>query len=58
MKKTPIFPVMGKKIKPADFMRQYHCPHYEACMNEAAIKDRLLDCGSCEYRFQEFKETE
>ena len=57
MDKKPILPMKGKKIKPSDFVRHYHCPHYETCMYEAAKKDRLLDCGVCEYRLKDFKET-
>jgi hypothetical protein len=57
MDKAPIFPMKGKKIMPSDFARHYHCPHYETCIDEAAKKDRLLDCGACEYRLYDFKET-
>jgi len=55
MDKAPIFPRKSKKIKPSDFARHYHCPHYETCMYEAAKKDRLLDCGACEYRLKDLK---
>ena len=54
MEKTPNFPVTGKKIKPSDYIRHFHCQHYDTCVYEAAIKDRLLDCGACEYRLFDF----
>jgi hypothetical protein len=57
MDKAPIFPMKGKKIKPSDFARHYHCPHYETCIDEAAKKDRHLDCGACEYRLYDLKEA-
>jgi len=57
MDKAPIIPMKAKKIMPSDFERPYHCPHYETCMYEMAPKDRLLDCGACEYRLNEIKET-
>ena len=57
MYRTPIFPMSGYKIQPSDFARHYHCPHYETCIDEAAKKNLLLDCGSCEYRLYDFKKA-
>ena len=50
MEKTPVFHKVGKKKKQLDCIRNFNCEHYEYCINEAAMKDFLLDCGSCEYQ--------
>jgi hypothetical protein len=50
MERSPIFPTPAKKILPADFLRNYRCPHYDICLGEAADQDLYLDCGICIYK--------
>jgi hypothetical protein len=50
MQKSPIFPILTDETKPTDFLRNYLCLHYDACLNEAADRNQLLDCGKCIYK--------
>ena len=50
MDKSPLFPVHKRGIKPADFLRNYLCPHYDQCLCEAAIHNFYLDCNACGYK--------
>jgi hypothetical protein len=50
MKREPLFPSPAKGITPADFPRNYMCPHYDSCLDDAAEKDFYLDCSICGYK--------
>ena len=51
MEKNPTFHFLGnKKKKPPVCIRNFHCQHYNACMDEAAMKNLLLDCKVCDYK--------
>jgi len=50
MNRSPIFPVLGNKTDTHEFIRNYWCPHYDMCLNEAAEINRYLDCSSCAYK--------
>jgi len=32
------------------FLRNYRCPHYDQCLNDAAKTNSYLDCCQCAYR--------
>ena len=55
MNRDPLFHRQSKKIKASDFLRNTFCDHYETCLDEAARKDQLLDCGSCDYNFSYYQ---
>ncbi len=50
MERTPIFPSPAKNAAPADYLRNYWCPHYDACLVEAADRNLYLDCSHCGYK--------
>ena len=58
MAKTPIFHKVGNKKKLPLCKRNFNCQHYKDCINEAAMKNFLLDCGSCEYKLTTCLEDE
>ena len=55
MDRFPLFHRQSKKIKATDFLRNIFCDDYIACLDEAARKDQLLDCGSCDYKFSYYQ---
>jgi len=55
MNRDPLFHRQRKKIRASDFLRNTFCDHYETCLDEAARKDQLLDCGSCDYKFSYYQ---
>jgi hypothetical protein len=50
MLRSPLFPRPTDKTFPTDFLRNYLCFHYDICLEEAADKNLLLDCGTCIHR--------
>ena len=50
MERTPTFSEPISKVIPPDSLRNFWCPHYEVCLNEAARLDYYLDCSECLYR--------
>jgi hypothetical protein len=50
MDKTPLFPSYSKKADTTDFLRNYSCPHYDVCLEEAADRDLYLDCSICRFK--------
>jgi hypothetical protein len=50
MQKSPIFPILTDETRPTDFLRNYLCLYYDACLNEAANLNLLLDCGTCFFK--------
>lgn len=50
MDKVPLFPRQAKNVTAADFLRNFWCPHYKVCLNEAADRDLYLDCSICMYK--------
>jgi hypothetical protein len=47
MKRTPLFPAPSPKLSPEAYLRNYWCPHYDTCLDEAAALDHYLDCSQC-----------
>ena len=50
MERTPTFLKMKSKLDPLNLLRNFWCPHYDVCLNEAARLDYNLDCSECFYR--------
>lgn len=50
MDRKPLFPFPAKDMTPEIFFRNFECPHYEVCLEEASIIDFHLDCSCCKYK--------
>ncbi len=50
MDRTPLFPCHAVDATPEDFQRNFWCPHYELCLDEAANMNFHLDCSECKYK--------
>jgi hypothetical protein len=50
MQRSPTFPILTDDARPSDFLRNYLCLHYDACLKEAANQNLLLDCSTCTYK--------
>ena len=50
MNRSPLFPNIDKHGIPADFLRNYWCPHYNICLEEAAVRNLYLDCSDCYHK--------
>ena len=50
MERSPVFPVHKKGINTTDFLRNYLCPFYDQCLDDAARRNLYLDCNSCNHK--------
>lgn len=47
MERTPLFHHRKNKCSPKDLLRNYRCPGYDICLEQAAREDLFLDCTAC-----------
>jgi hypothetical protein len=47
MARKPIFISPNTQNYRIEFFRNFRCPFYETCLEEAAVSNLLLDCGIC-----------
>jgi hypothetical protein len=52
MKKKPVFLCLSGSSKDEEIRRNYLCPEYDECLDQAAYNDSDLDCTWCVLRDQ------
>jgi hypothetical protein len=50
IERKPIFISPNSQEYGIAFFRNFRCPLYEECLEEAAVSNLLLDCGICPHR--------
>lgn len=47
---NPIFYPVDKRTIEMEIFRNFYCPCYEKCLNQAFKDDTYLYCGECSYK--------
>jgi hypothetical protein len=50
MERTPLFYHRKNKCNYNDLFRNYRCPGYDICLDQAAREDLFLDCTACLFK--------
>ena len=50
MERTPLFHQRKTKCNYKDLFRNYRCPGYDICLEQAALEDLFLDCAACLFK--------
>lgn len=53
MERTPQFHHRKNKCHFKDLYRNYRCPGYDICLEQAAREDLFLDCAACLFKNDE-----
>lgn len=56
MNRYPIFHIRKGKLQQKEFVKNIWCPHYAACLDEAAFSDAFMDCSQCDQIADDIKE--
>lgn len=50
LKRKPLFPKPTTNVSPTDYLRNFWCNHYDACLEEAANRKSYLSCSLCGFK--------